>query len=309
MPPLLASRKAHGARPRRVARNMLKTLLISAACGWLALAAYVYFWQARLVFHPARGLSTDPGELGYAWEDVTLHTADGVRIHGWHITRAEPRFTVLFFHGNAGTIADRPLTIARLHELGANVFMIDYRGYGNSEGSPDETGTYADAGAAWTYLTDSLGVAPGDIVIYGRSLGGAVALELASRVTPRALIVESTFSSLADMAREHYPYLPTRLLLRFEYPNLEHIRRVRAPILVAHSDADALIPIAQAERLFAAAPSPKQFYRLRGDHNEAFVRAGAPYYTALGEFITGAAQLTPAPRSTTMPVQAVDNHQ
>lgn len=287
---------------------MLKTLLISAACGWLALAAYAYFWQARLVFHPTRQLSTNPGELGYAYEDVMLDTADGVQIHGWHITQAGAGFTVLFFHGNAGTIADRPLTIARLHELGANVLTIDYRGYGNSEGSPDEIGTYADASAAWAYLTDTLGIAPDDIVIYGRSLGGAVALELAARVTPRALIVESTFSSLADMAREHYPYLPTGLLLRFKYPNLEYVRQVRAPILVAHSDEDALIPIAQAERLFATAPAPKQFYRLRGNHNDAFVQAGPAYYAALGDFVAGAARLTPAARSTTMPKRAVNNN-
>jgi len=287
---------------------MLKTLLISATCGWLALAAYVYVWQARLVFHPARGLATNPGELGYAYEDVMLTTADGVRIHGWHVTQAGARFTVLFLHGNAGTIADRPRTLARLHELGANVLAIDYRGYGNSEGSPDENGTYADASAAWTYLTETQGIAPADIVIYGRSLGGAVALELATRVVPRALIVESTFSSLADMAREHYPYLPTGLLLRFKYPNLDHIRRVRAPILVAHSDADALIPIAQAERLFAAAPEPKQFYRLRGGHNEGFVLAGQAYYDTLGEFIARAARLTPAARSTTMRNLPVNNN-
>lgn len=286
---------------------MLKTLLISAACCWLALAAYVYFWQARLVFHPTRQLATNPRELGYSYEDVTLDTADGVRIHGWYITQPDAGCTVLFFHGNAGTIADRPLTIARLHELGANVLMIDYRGYGNSEGTPDEVGTYADASAAWTYLTATRGIAPGDIVIYGRSLGGAVALELAARVAPRALIVESTFSSLADMAREHYPYLPTGLLLRFKYPSLDHIRQVRAPILIAHSPADALIPITQAERLFAMAPAPKQFFRLRGDHNNAFVEAGQAYYEALGDFIAGAARLTPATRSTTMPRRA-ENH-
>lgn len=275
---------------------MLKTLVISAACGWLALAAYVYFWQARLVFHPSRQLSTNPGERGYDYRDVLLDTADGVRIHAWHVTQADASVTVLFFHGNAGTIADRPLTLARLHEFGANVLMVDYRGYGNSEGSPDELGTYADARAAWSYLTETARVAPADIVIYGRSLGGAVALELATRVVPRAIIVESTFSSLADMAREHYPYLPTGLLLRFKYPNAEQIKRVRAPILVAHSDDDALIPIAQAERLFAAAPEPKQFYRLRGGHNDAFVHAGQAYYDVLGTFIAPALQLTPAPR-------------
>ncbi len=287
---------------------MLKTLLISAACGWLALSAYVYFWQARLVFHPTRGLSTNPGELGYTYADVLLDTADGVRIHGWHITQPGAGFTVLFFHGNAGTIADRPLTVARLHELDANVLTIDYRGYGNSEGAPSENGTYADASAAWTYLTDTLGLAPDDIVIYGRSLGGAVALELAARVTPRALIVESTFSSLAEMARVHYPYLPAGLLLRFKYPSLEHIRKVRAPILVAHSETDALIPFAQAERLFAAAPGPKQFYRLHGGHNDAFVQAGQPYYDALGDFIARAARLTAVARSTTMPDRPANNN-
>ncbi len=272
---------------------MLKTLVISAACGWLALAAYVYFWQSRLVFHPTRELATNPGEHGYTYRDVLLDTADGVRIHAWHVSQPDAVVTVLFFHGNAGTIADRPLTLERLHELGANVLMVDYRGYGNSGGSPDERGTYADASAAWDYLTGTAGIAPGDIVIYGRSLGGAVALELATRVVPRAIIVESTFSSLADMAREHYPYLPTGLLLRFKYPSVDHIRRIRAPILIAHSGEDALIPIAQAERLVAAAPAPKQFYRLRGGHNEAFVQAGQAYYDVLGEFIANPGAIDP----------------
>ncbi len=112
-----------------------------------------YFWQSRLVFHPTRQLATNPGERGYTYRDVLLDTADGVRIHAWHVTQAGAGVTVLFFHGNAGTIADRPRTLALLHELGANVLMVDYRGYGKSEGSPDERGTYADASAAWTYLT------------------------------------------------------------------------------------------------------------------------------------------------------------
>jgi len=270
---------------------MLKTLAISVTCLWFAAATYVYLWQGRLVFHPSRALASDPGERGYVFDDVTLTTADGVAIHGWHVTQPGASATVLFFHGNAGNIADRPLTLARLHDQGFDVFMVDYRGYGRSEGSPDELGTYADANAAWRYLTNTAGRRPADIVIYGRSLGGAVALELASRVAPRAVIVESTFSSLAAMAREHYPYLPTSVLLRYKYPSSDYIGRITAPVLVAHSEGDALIPYAQGRHLFELAPEPKTFYALRGGHNDAFVRAGQPYYEALGAFIREAARI------------------
>ena len=267
---------------------MGKTLIISVSCAWLSLAAWVYFYQSRLIFLPATELTATPADQGLAYEDATIQTADGERLHGWFVPHPAATGTVLFLHGNAGNISDRPLTLARLHELRLNVLMLDYRGYGSSSGRPSVPGTFADASAAWRYLTIDRGQRPSDIIIYGRSLGGAVAIELASRIQPRAVIIESSFSSLREMASEIYPYLPIRLLLRHEYPSSETIKRLTAPVLIAHSEDDELIPFHHGQRLLDNAPIAKRFYRLSGSHNQSFVQSGTPYYRALGDFIDAA---------------------
>lgn len=278
-------------RPRPAAQRpgrIMKLLVISVACVYLGGITLVYFYQSRLIFQPTRELSASPADQGLAFQDVYLATDDGQRLHAWFVPHPAAAATVLFLHGNAGNIADRPLTLARLHELRLNVLMLDYRGYGASTGAPSETGTYLDADAAWRYLTGDRAERPQDIIIYGRSLGGAVAIELGARTRPRAVVVESSFASLAELAAEVYPYLPTRLLLRHEYPSIETIKRITAPILIAHSEDDELIPFRHGRALIDNAPAPKHFYRLRGSHNEAFVVAGEAYYRALGEFINAA---------------------
>ncbi len=268
---------------------MVKLLIISVSCAWLGVALLVYLLQTQLIFRPTRALHATPAALGLGFEDAYIPTADGQRLHAWFVPHTAASATVLFFHGNAGNIADRLTTVARLHELGLNVLMLEYRGYGLSSGRPSERGTYADATGAWRYLTVERQHQPSDIIIYGRPLGGAVAIELASRTAPRALIAESTFTSVADIAAEIYPYLPTRLLLRYEYPSVDHIQRVSAPILIAHSEDDELIPFRHGQRLLHSAPDPKRFYRLRGSHNEAFVRSGHAYYRFLDQFVGRAA--------------------
>jgi len=267
---------------------MAKFLIISVSCAWLGVVAWVYFHQSRLVFLPTSKLIATPADQGLAYEDVTIRTADSEQLHGWFVPHPTATGTVLFLHGNAGNISDRPVTLARLHELRLNVLMLDYRGYGLSSGRPSVPGTFTDASAAWRYLTIDRGKQPSDIILYGRSLGGAVAIELASRVRPRAVIIESSFSSLGAMAAEIYPYLPIRVLLRHEYPSSETIKRLTAPVFIAHSEDDELIPFHHGQRLLDNAPMPKRFYRLRGSHNQAFVQSGAPYYRALGEFIDAA---------------------
>jgi uncharacterized protein len=267
---------------------MVKILIISVGCAWLVLALFAYLFQHHLLFQPTRELGPTPAAQGLAYEDVTIASADGERLHAWFIPHPSAAATVLFLHGNAGNISDRPLTIARLHDLELSVLMLDYRGYGRSSGHPSERGTYADASAAWRYLIIERKQDPGDVIIYGRSLGGAIAIELASRTTPRAVIVESTFSSIADIADEIYPYLPTRLLLRYEYPSSETIKRLTAPVLIAHSEDDEMIPFGQGQLLLHNAPAPKRFYRLRGSHNQAFVQSGQSYYRAIEQFITAA---------------------
>lgn len=267
---------------------MAKFLMISVSCAWIGIAVFVYFYQSRLIFLPNKELTTTPTDQGLAYVDVAIPTTDGEVLHAWFVPYPTASASVLFLHGNGGNISDRLLTLARLHEMQLNVLMLDYRGYGRSTGKPSAQGTFLDAQAGWNYLINEQDEQRDNIVVYGRSLGGAVAVELASRMRPRALIIESTFTSIADMASDIYPYLPTRMLLRHKYPSIKTIVRISVPLLVAHSTDDELIPLRHGQRLFEVAPEPKQFYRLVGSHNQAFTASGQTYYDTLSQFIHGA---------------------
>jgi fermentation-respiration switch protein FrsA (DUF1100 family) len=245
----------------------------------------IYFYQDNLLYFPTRQVRATPEQIGLTFDDVTLETKDGITINGWFVPVDSPKATILFCHGNAGNIGDRLESIAQFHRLGLAVFIFDYRGYGHSAGRPDEEGTYRDAEAAWDYLTRVRKVAPQTIVVFGRSLGGAIAIRLAAEHRPGALIVESTFTSLADVAARHYPFLPVRLLLRYRYASRETIARVTAPVLIAHSPDDRLVPYRQGEALFAAANEPKEFFALTGSHNEGFLQSANIYEEALTAFI------------------------
>lgn len=237
-----------------------------------------------------------PAMLGLAYEDVEIRASDGVEIHGWLIPAAarqperspagEARApTVLFLHGNGGNISHRLDKLAVLHGLGAAVLMIDYRGYGKSDGSPDEAGLYRDADAAYDELLRR-GRSADSIVLYGESLGGTVATELAARRPVAALVLESTPTSILEVARHHYPILPVSLFLAARYDALSRIARVNAPILVLHSRDDEIVPFSMAEEMRLAAPEPKRLVELRGGHNDCFLRSAETYERALREFLT-----------------------
>lgn len=280
------------------ARSTMKTaatLLLLAAGAYAALALAIYLFQARLVYFPqiARDVTTTPRVIGLAYEEVWLESAPGVRIHGWFVPRAAPKGTVVFFHGNAGSIGLRVDWLRMFHDLGYAALVVDYRGYGRSEGEPSERGTYEDATAAWDHLVRTRGVAPGDIVIVGESLGGAIAAELAARTSPRALVIQSTFTSVPDLAAELYPFLPVRWLSRFRYDTRERLARVSAPVFVAHSPDDELIPFRHGQALHASAREPKTFLALAGGHNEAFIFVRPAWVGALAEFLR--AHEPPAP--------------
>jgi hypothetical protein len=177
--------------------------------------------------------------------------------------------------------------VAIFHRLGLNVLIFDYRGYGNSEGSPDEQGLYQDARTAWNYLVQKKAASPKDIILFGRSLGGVVATRLASEVQPLALIIESTFSSARAMADEIFPILSRMVFLRFGFNARADIRKVHSPLLILHSPDDEIIPFAQGEKVFEAANEPKTFVEMRGDHNYGFIRSQPAYEQALETFIDG----------------------
>jgi fermentation-respiration switch protein FrsA (DUF1100 family) len=220
-------------------------------------------------------------------EDCFFETGDGVRLHGWYCAppRGEGRAVLLFFHGNAGNLAYRYDLLRRLVALPSEVLIIDYRGYGKSAGAPSEEGLYLDARAAWEHLTRGRGVAPSRVVIFGKSLGGAPAIDLARAVEPAGLVVQSSFTSVPDMAARLMPLLP-RALIRTRMDSLAKIAEVRCPKLFIHSPADEVVPYQLGRRLFEAAPPPKRFHDVPGaPHNETYLVGGEAYLTALREFL------------------------
>lgn len=262
-------------------------LAVMAAVVYAALVLLAYVFQSRLLYFPevGREVISTPRTAGLDFEEVWLDFASNARVHGWFVSRKEPLGTVLIFHGNAGSIALRIDWLRMFHELGYSSFIIDYRGYGRSTGSPTEHGTYDDAFAAWRYLTTVKGIAAKDIAVLGESLGGAIAATVAARESPRALIVQSAFTSIPAVARDVYPILPLRWISRFDYNTLERIREVNAPVLIAHSPQDEIIGYHHGRALFDAASSRKHFMELAGGHNDAYIFTRREWINALAVFL------------------------
>jgi uncharacterized protein len=267
---------------------MLLRVVFLALVIYLALALVIFLFQSRLIFLPdiaGRDLIHTPDRVGLAYEDVTLETPDGERLHGWWLPHPQPRATLLFQHGNAGNISHRLDSLMIFHELGLNVLIYDYRGYGQSTGRPSEAGVYTDARAAWDWLVSVQEQAPENIVLFGRSMGAAIAAQLASEVDAGGLILESSFSSIRDIGAEVYPWLPVRWLARIHFPTTQYVATTRTPLLVVHSPADEIIPFAHAERIKAAAAGPASLLEIRGDHNNGFLQSGPLYREGLDDFI------------------------
>ncbi len=255
---------------------------------YILFIAVLYLLQGRMLYlpnMPGRALDITPIDVGMDYQNVSIETTDGVTLHGWFI-EGQSSQVLLFFHGNAGNISHRLESIRQFRDLGLSVLIIDYRGYGQSGGKTTEDGIYRDADAAWRYLTEDRGIAPSDILIFGRSLGASVASWLASQQQPLALIVESSFTSVPDVAQELYPWLPARWLSRFSHATRDYIREVRCPLLVIHSRDDEIIPFHHGEAIFAAANEPRTFLKLRGTHNDAFLYDESTYMEGVGAFLT-----------------------
>ena len=243
--------------------------------------------ERSFIFFPDPRVDVTPEAVGLRYEDVYFATADSVRLNGWFVPRAEAQATLLWFHGNAGNISHRLENIRLLHEtISMHILIFDYRGYGRSEGTVSEEGTYRDAQAALRYLRSKTGLDSEKIIFFGRSLGAAVAADLATRHEPLALILESPFTSIRDMARLALPFLPVGLFLRTRYDTLTKMTQVRVPLLVLHGDADEIVPLEQGRKVFEAAVGSKEFYTIPGaHHNDTYVVGGAPYFEALKSFV------------------------
>jgi len=261
-------------------------IVITITGAYIIFVGILFIFQSHYIYYPERVLSADPGDIGLNFESVSFETTDGVKLSGWFVPSEGARGVILFCHGNAGNISHRLESIQIFHQLGLDVFIFDYRGYGQSEGKPTEQGTYKDAEAAWQYLTEERQVNPNEVIVFGRSLGGAVAAWLAQSHTPGALILESTFTSLPDIAGTLYPYIPVRLLLRFHYNTAEYLGRVNCPVLIVHSRNDEIMPFNHGRRLFEMAKKPKKFLEIAGTHNEGFITSGKLYEEGLNAFIS-----------------------
>ena len=267
---------------------MLKFVFVLLA-GYGLLVAFVYFMQGRMLYLPdvpSRALTNTPTDIGLDYQDVSIETTDGVALHGWFIS-GQSSEVLLFFHGNAGNISHRLASIKQFVDLGLSILIIDYRGYGQSAGKITEKGIYRDADAAWRYLTENRGIASSNIVIFGRSLGASVASRQAAQQRPLALVVESSFTSVPDIAQDLYPWLPARWLSRLRHATRDYVADVHCPILVIHSRDDEIIPFQHGEAIFAAANEPKTLLPLRGTHNDAFLYDERTYTDGLRMFLTG----------------------
>lgn len=253
---------------------------------FIAFVGFMYMKQPEMVFFPLKELRDAPGNWGLDYEDVTFSTLDkSADLKGWFIPNNGASKTLLFFHGNAGNISHRGESIKIFHNAGVNVLIIDYRGYGLSTGTPNEQGIYDDARSAWHYLTTTRGIPEKDIIIFGRSLGGVVATQLASEVSAAGLIIESVFSSAKDVARKLMPYLSYLVYLRYAFDAEQTIKKVRMPVLILHSPADDIIPFRMGKKVYDAASEPKTFYEMRGDHNAGFLESQPEYQKELEKFI------------------------
>ncbi len=268
-------------------RRMLGELLIPLGIAYGAVLVLVFVFQSQLVFFPGTGreVVVTPQTYGLAFEAVGIQTADGETLQAWWVPADGARGTVLFFHGNAGNISHRLDYLQMFHRLRYSTLIVDYRGYGRSTGTPSEAGTYRDAEAAWDYLRHARLAQPRDVVIAGESLGGAVATWLAAKVGPRAVVLISTFTSVTDLGAQVYWFLPVRLLSRIGYDNRENLKRIRAPVFIAHSRDDDIVPYAHGKRLFEAAGEPKAFLEMRGGHNDGFIFTQPEWVAQLGAFL------------------------
>jgi len=270
-------------------RILIGSVLIIAVIAviYLVSAVYKFFTQTYYVYQPGREILATPFDIRLYFEEVIFKSSDRLNLSGWFIPSKGKKEVLLFLHGNGGNISTRLTLIDYFNrKIGLAVFIIDYRGYGKSEGSPSEEGTYLDAKSAWEYLAISKKIKPENIIIYGRSLGGPIAAWLAKEVEPGMLILDSTFTSIKDIAAEMYPYFPVRKFFKFNYPTIDYLKNVECPVLIIHSSEDDYIAFSHAVKLYNAANEPRQFLRIGGTHNNNYIKSSKIFIEGIKSFIS-----------------------
>ncbi|MEI7997883.1 MAG: alpha/beta hydrolase [Candidatus Omnitrophota bacterium] len=244
------------------------TALISAfLILFVGLFCLIKFLERTAVFFPGKYIDSTPSHAGLSFEDLYLTTVDHIKINAWFVKASSDASTIIFAHGNAGTMSDRVMRIKFLHDLGFNVLIFDYRGYGRSQGEPTEKGIYLDAQAAYDYLQTRMDINHERIIAYGASLGGVVMIDLATQKRFAALVVESSFTSAADMALRYYPLLPS-FMLSIKLDSLSKINKITIPKLFLHSAEDQTVPFSMGQKLYTKAANPKSFLLIHGGHND-----------------------------------------
>ncbi len=230
---------------------------------------YLRHLEFNSLYYPSKQVLQTPGSLGLDYQDVVFETRDHKKINAWFISAGKTAPVIYFLHGNGGNVGDRLSKIVFFHDLRSSVFIIDYRGYGKSTGIPSEQGLYCDALAGYGYLRNDMKIAPSQIIVYGESLGGAVAVELASKASVGGIILEGVFTSVADMAKKIYPVIPA-FFINSKYDSYSKIKNIEVPKLFIHSRQDEIVPFVFGEKLFKKAVGPKEFFQAQGGHNDCF---------------------------------------
>lgn len=246
---------------------------------------YLKYYEKKGIYFPIKEIDLTPKEIGLEFEDVSFFSSDGTKLNGWYVPAKKSRATVLFCHGNAGNIGHRIEIIDMFFRLGLDVFIFDYRGYGRSQGNPSEEGLYLDAQSAYKYLIDKRNLNEESIVVYGKSMGANVAIELCSKVRPAAFISESAFASAAEMGKKLFPFIPIKWFITIKYDALSKIKEINVPKLIIHSEDDEIIPFQHGRRLFEIAPEPKEFYKMHGGHNDAIFLVREDFVKRIDAFL------------------------
>jgi len=252
-------------------------IIIMLAVLYVIACVLGYFAQPFITYFPSRKIFSTPAALALNYEQLNFVASDGVRISGWFVPADKAQFTVIYCHGNGGNLSYYLDVAAFLNRLNLNCLLFDYRGYGESEGKPTENGTYLDAEAAYKWLVNEKKITPSQIIIYGWSLGAAVAANLATKVDCAGLALDGAFTSYSDIAQKHFFFLPVRLFAKYNYRTIDYIKDINCPVMLSHSRDDETSSFRFGEKLFEAANEPKRFFETSGRHNDAFLQSREIY--------------------------------
>ena len=259
-------------------------ILFSTAAVIILLFFFIRFLEKKSLYFPLRKIESTPRDTGLDYEEVFVTTKDGIQISAWFIPSESPQATILFSHGNGGNISHRLEKMKILNDLDLDIFIFDYRGYGMSKGNPSEEGLYLDAEAVYDYLINEKKIPAGKIIGYGESLGGAVIIDLASKRELGGIIIEGSFTSIRDMAKKYFPFIPA-FVYKTRFNSFEKIKSVKSPKLHFHSITDEIVPFELGKKLFDNALEPKEFVKLQGGHNDSFIISQGVFITGIDSFL------------------------